>query len=64
MNWKWMVVIVLLALLLIFTLQNHTTVEVQFLFWSFSTSRAIVIFSSVFIGIIIGLISSIIGKDL
>jgi len=62
MNWKWIVVLVLLLLLLIFTLQNHDAVKVQFLFWSFTTSRAIIIFSSLFIGIIIGLIIPFIGK--
>lgn len=62
MNWKWVVVLVLLLLLLIFTFQNHDAVKVQFLFWSFATSRALIIFSSLFIGIIVGLIIAFIGK--
>ncbi|MFC1674527.1 lipopolysaccharide assembly protein LapA domain-containing protein [Candidatus Omnitrophota bacterium] len=62
MNWKWIVVLILLLLLLIFTLQNHDTVKVQLLFWSFATSRAIIIFSSLFTGMIIGLIISFIKK--
>ena len=58
MNWKWTTVFSILLLLLIFTLQNHTTVEVRFLFWSLKTSRAIVIFSSICAGFILGLIVS------
>ena len=63
MNWKWIIILLLLLVLLIFTLQNHAAVRVQFLFWSFTTSRAIIIFSSLFIGIIIGLIISFILKS-
>ena len=62
MNWKWLVVLMLLLLLVIFTTQNYELVKIQFLFWSFKTSRAIVIFATLFIGIIIGWISSIMMK--
>jgi len=57
--WKWIVVIILLLFLVIFTAQNHEAVKIQFLFWSFQTSRAIIIFSSLVIGFIIGAIISI-----
>lgn len=62
MNWKWILVLMLLLLLVIFAVQNYEIVKIQFLFWSFQTSRAIVIFSTLFIGIIIGWISSAIMK--
>ena len=56
MSWKWGVVLVLLFLLVIFTVQNYETVNIQFLFWSFQTSRAIIVFSSMVIGLIIGMV--------
>ncbi|MCK9594834.1 MAG: lipopolysaccharide assembly protein LapA domain-containing protein [Candidatus Omnitrophica bacterium] len=62
MNWKWILVLILLLLLAIFSVQNYEIVKIQFLFWSFQTSRAIVIFSALFIGIIIGLIISLIKR--
>lgn len=58
MNWRWIVVFMILLLLFIFTLQNTGSVNVRFLFWSFSTSRVIIIFSSLLSGFIIGLIFS------
>jgi len=63
MNWKWIVVLILLLLLVIFTAQNYDVVQIKFLFWSFQTSRAIIIFSSLFIGVIIGWIISFVGKS-
>ena len=62
MNWKWIFVLILLSFLVIFTAQNYEVVEVQFFFWSFSTSRAIIIFSSLLIGILIGIIISYIKQ--
>ncbi|MFA5069363.1 MAG: lipopolysaccharide assembly protein LapA domain-containing protein [Candidatus Omnitrophota bacterium] len=54
MKWQWIVILVLLLFLVIFTVQNYEVIKIQFLFWSFQTSRAIIIFSTLFIGIIIG----------
>ena len=54
MNWKWIVVLVLMLFLVIFTAQNYEVVKIQFLFWSFQTSRAIVIFATLILGIVIG----------
>jgi uncharacterized integral membrane protein len=62
MRWKWLVVLTLLLFLVIFAVQNYEIVKIQFLFWSFATSRAIVIFIALFIGIIIGWIASLIGR--
>jgi uncharacterized integral membrane protein len=47
-------VMVLFAMLVIFTAQNYEVVKLQFLFWSFTASRAIVIFFTLLIGIIMG----------
>ena len=62
MNWKWMLVLILLLLLVIFTAQNYEAVEIRFLFWSFTTSRAIVLFSTLVVGFIIGWIVSLVVK--
>lgn len=59
MNWKWVLILVLLLVLVIFTAQNYEVVKVQFLFWSFKTSRAIIIFSSLAVGFIAGMIVSL-----
>lgn len=57
MNWKWVAVLVLLLFLVIFAVQNYEVVHIKFLFWAFKTSRAIVIFSTLCTGVIIGWIS-------
>ena len=46
--------VVLLLATLIFTVQNSATVDVKFLLWKFSTSLALVIFSSLASGFIVG----------
>ena len=58
MDWKLALILTLLLLLVIFTAQNYEVVEIQFLFFSFRTSRAIIIFCSVLIGIAIGWITT------
>jgi len=62
MNWKWILILMLLLILVIFSVQNYEIVKIKFLFWSFQTSRAIVIFSTLSVGIIIGLVISLIGR--
>jgi len=54
MNWKWIVALILMTILVIFTTQNYEVVKIRFLSWSFQTSRAIVIFATLLLGIIIG----------
>lgn len=54
MSWKWIVVLALMLFLVIFTVQNYEVVKIQFLFWAFQTSRAIIIFVTLFLGIVIG----------
>lgn len=58
MKWQWILVLMLLLFLVIFTAQNYEVVKIRFLFWFFETSRAIVIFSTLVAGIIIGWISA------
>jgi uncharacterized integral membrane protein len=62
MGWKWTLVLISLLLLVIFAVQNYEIVKIQFLFWSFQTSRAIVILLTLFTGIIIGWITSLIKR--
>jgi len=57
MKWQWAIILILMLLLVIFTAQNYEMVSIHFLIWSFSTSRAIVLFGTLAIGIIIGWIS-------
>ncbi|OGW77360.1 MAG: hypothetical protein A3J52_02275 [Omnitrophica bacterium RIFCSPHIGHO2_02_FULL_49_9] len=54
MNWKTGFVLSLLLLLVVFVVQNYEVVELRFLIWSVQVSRAIVLFLSVLIGIVIG----------
>lgn len=63
MRWKWVLILVLLVFLVIFTVQNYEVVEIQFLLWSFETSRAIIIFTTLAIGVLIGWITSLIGRS-
>lgn len=62
MSWKWFPILILLLLLVIFTTQNYELVEIKFLFWSFKTSKAIVLFLTLFAGVVIGWISSVIMR--
>ncbi|MBN1354072.1 MAG: LapA family protein [Candidatus Omnitrophica bacterium] len=62
MSRQWIIILALLSLTVIFTVQNYEIVRIRFLIWSFETSRAIVIFSSLFAGIAIGFIISYMHK--
>jgi uncharacterized integral membrane protein len=48
--------LLLIIVVLIFALQNIAAVEIQFLFWSFSIPRALLIAALMGIGFIIGLL--------
>ena len=63
MNGKIIAVICLLLLLVIFTAQNYEIVTINFLFWSFRTSRAILLFVTLLIGFISGWILNAIFKE-
>ena len=45
---------VLILLVVVFTLQNTEVVNIQFLFWSFSLSRALMLFVVFGAGVLIG----------
>lgn len=62
MSFKLLVVLLLLLATVIFTAQNHETVEIAFLVWSFMTSRAIIIFSALLAGFILGWITSFLRR--
>ena len=48
-------IVLLLVMLIIFSIQNYALVELKLLAWSVKASRALVIFSTLLIGILIGL---------
>jgi uncharacterized integral membrane protein len=47
-------IIALVGLVIIFTLQNTEVLNVEFLLWSFSLRRAVLLFIVLLIGIVIG----------
>ncbi len=57
MDWRWILVLILLLFLVTFAVQNYEVVEIQLLFFTIKTSRAIVIFTTLVIGVIIGWIT-------
>jgi uncharacterized integral membrane protein len=54
MNFKLILIIILTSLVVIFITQNVAVVEVSFLLWSISMSRALLIFFLLVIGFILG----------
>lgn len=55
---KSVIVLFLVLLVAIFAVQNSEIIEIQFLFWSFSTPRVLLILSMIFIGFFIGISAS------
>lgn len=53
---KSIISLLLVIAVLIFAIQNAAAVEIQFLFWSFSLPRALMILSLMGIGFILGLL--------
>lgn len=58
MNIKAYIGLVLLLLIVIFTVQNASVIDIQLLFWKISMSRSLMIFFVLAIGIIIGWITA------
>ena len=54
MNKKLVISLVLAGLAVLFIIQNVTVVDIQFLFWTLSMSRALLMFFILAIGIIVG----------
>jgi uncharacterized integral membrane protein len=64
MHWKLIILLVLSILLVIFAVQNYEVVSIQFLFWSFQTSRTIVLFGAFITGVLVGLMAVLLkGKQ-
>jgi uncharacterized integral membrane protein len=65
MHWKLIILLVLSLLLVIFAVQNYEVVSIQFLFWSFQTSRTIILFGAFIVGVFVGLMAVLVkGKQL
>jgi uncharacterized integral membrane protein len=54
MHAKWVIAIVLLVLIALFTAQNYEVVEVRFLFWRLEMSRALLVPGVFALGVAIG----------
>lgn len=54
MNYKRIIIVILAGLAALFIIQNITVVEIQFLFWSVSLSRSLLILLLLAVGIVIG----------
>ena len=54
MNLKLTLILALTGIVLVFVTQNVAPVDVNFLFWSISMSRALLIFFTLAIGVLIG----------
>jgi len=61
-NLKIICLLVILALVAVFTFQNTASVEITFLFWSRSMSVSLMLLAALFSGIIIGLILAFINS--
>ena len=59
MTWKWVVIVTVLIILIVFTAQNYQPVQIRFLAWSFKSSSAVTIFISLVIGFLIGLLTHV-----
>ena len=57
MSYKLTVSLILTGLAVLFVVQNAAVVEVRFLFWTITMSRALMIFFLLAIGILIGWLS-------
>lgn len=64
MKKKIVIVVLLLAFVIIFSIQNATEVEVVLFSFEIHTRRVVLIFSALYIGFIIGRFSKYIGPDL
>jgi uncharacterized integral membrane protein len=53
-NIKLIISLILVALLLVFIIQNAAVVELHFLFWTMSMSRSLMILFVLFIGLVVG----------
>jgi len=54
MNAKLIICLILAGLVVIFIIQNVTVIDIRFLFWTLSMSRALLMFFVLAIGVVIG----------
>jgi len=54
MNKKLVISLILVGLAVLFIIQNVTVVEIRFLFWTLSMSRALLMFFILAVGIVVG----------
>ena len=54
MNAKLIICLILAGLVVIFIIQNVTVINIRFLFWTLSMSRALLMFFVLAIGVVIG----------
>jgi uncharacterized integral membrane protein len=59
MRTKTIIVILFVALIIVFSLQNAVVIDVNFLFWKVSMSRVLIILGSFVIGVLVGLLVSL-----
>jgi len=63
-NWKITLILLPVLVVMIFIFQNHEITKVNFLFWSLESSKAIVLFLTLLVGIFMGgIISFVVRKE-
>ena len=62
MNWKVVLILTPFVVLTIFIAQNFKIVEIQFLFWTFKASRALVLLATLLMGFLMGWATGLLGK--
>ena len=63
MHWKLIILLVVSILLVVFAVQNYAVVSIQFLFWSFQTSRTIVLFGAFIVGVLVGSTAVVVKRN-
>ncbi|WP_372745336.1 lipopolysaccharide assembly protein LapA domain-containing protein [Lutibacter sp.] len=59
MKFKTFIIILFIALIVVFSVQNIEITDVKFLFWKVSISRVLIILGSFAIGVLVGMLASI-----
>ena len=62
MSWKVTLILFLVLVVAVFIIQNHEITNVKFLLWSLEASKAIVLFLTLLMGIVIGGVISYAGR--
>lgn len=59
---KTIAVLVVLGLVAVFTFQNTEPVKVTLFFWSVSMSVSLMLLATLFLGIVVGMLLSVVGR--